>query len=141
MGEGDGSSPWAVADTIAQRWEEYREILIRGDAQALASTFTVDAILMEPGLDAFRGREAIERFANAMFEQFTLTNVTNRTTELTVHDDTVFEFGTRVEVGGRFDEPPREYPGRYVAVWKRSQDATWRIHRMMVHSLMRQEAP
>lgn len=140
-GDGDASSPWAVADTIAQRWEEYRDILIRGDARALASMFTVDAILMEPDMDAFRGRDAIERFANATFERFTLTKVSNRTTELTVHDDTAFEFGTYVEIGGTPDESPRQYPGRYVTVWRRSQDGRWRIHRMMVHSLMRQEAP
>ncbi len=138
--EVDGSSTWAIADTIALRWGEYREILVRGDAPALASMFTDDAILMEPGMAAFRGRGAIERFASEMFEQFTLTKVTNRTTELTVHDDTVYEFGTYTEVGGRHEAPPDEYRGRYVVVWKRSDDGTWQIHRMMVHGLLSPES-
>lgn len=141
MARSGGSSTWAIADTIAERWAEYRDILVRGDPSALAGMFTEDAILMEPGMDAFRGRAAIERFATGMFEQFELTHVTSHTTELAVYEDRVYEFGTYVETGGPPKKSRHQYPGRYVAVWQRSDDGTWRIHRMMVHSLPSHEQP
>ncbi len=135
MNKASTSYASAVADAITQRWGEYRDILMRGDPQALASMFTENAVLLEPGMEEFRGREAIERFATGMFDEFMLTAITGEITELTVHGDSVYEWGTYVEQGGRPGEPITSYPGRYMAFWQRAADGKWRIHRMMVHRL------
>ena len=100
----------------------------RGDAAALAAHYTDDAALLPPNAARADGRQAIQAAWQALIDA-DVRDVPLTTEEVDVFGDVANEVGTirataPGENGGRV-----QWVGKYVSVWKRGRDGTWRLHR------------
>jgi len=91
------------------------------DVDTIASSFTVDAELLEPGLDALRGRDAIRTFFAKMLTSG--RSISMETSSLETYGRNAYQWGTYRD---------RDASGRYVAAWRQDEDGRWRMVRLLV---------
>lgn len=105
----------------------------RGDATALASLYTEDAVLMIPTGDVV-GREAIRAHYAARFAARTdsIFHTSTDQETLDVAGARAYEAGTiTYMVGPRGPGPGTPVVVRYVTFWQRGPDSVWRIRRSL----------
>ena len=122
------------ASVVAKGWVQFAERITRRDAEAVADLFTVDARLMEPGIDDLLGRVAVL----ALFKTFFSGNVRPTDTrmmprEVAGYGGVIYDQGDYVQTMAPQGDPRRAYDiyGRYFAVWAEQTDGTWKIARLM----------
>lgn len=116
--------PAAVRAAIEENNAQFEEAFNQGDAAAVAALYTEDAIAMPPGQEMASGRAAIEQGMNADLENFALSGLSLTTTDVEVSGDLAVEVGTYSIKAGDLEDN-----GKYVVVWKKQDDDTWKIHR------------
>ena len=95
-----------------------------GDAKAASASYTLDARLLAPSAELFRGREAIERFWRAGVDTG-LFKTEFETLELVRLDGLAYEIG-RYKLNLRpLDGVAVVDRGKYVRVHERQVDGTW----------------
>lgn len=127
---GDDAPPSALASfephdvqAFARRWEE---LFDQGDYRSIAATYAEDARLIATGTETIEGRQMIERFWRTACEGARAAGVRR-----TVHVDEVESAGTlghmRGTVALRRADAPEPITVRYVTLWRREGDGTWRL--------------
>jgi uncharacterized protein (TIGR02246 family) len=126
----------AVADSakpalnaVLMQWTEG---MTKGDPTMTAGTYASDAVSMGPNTEPVSGAAAIMDFQKAFLAAGTVTDVSAKTDELyPVPPDMILEFGsyalTLTPKGGK----PAPDHGRYVNLWKKQSDGTWKVYRDM----------
>ena len=108
--------------------------LNEGDVAKFLTNYTDDAILMLPNSPAMRGRAGIETAVKAMLETVTFSDVKIVTEGVMLADDIAVETGsnewTLTPKGGK----PMVDKGKYITVWKRQADGSWKIARDVSNS-------
>ena len=99
----------------------YVDDVKNGDIDTVVTSFTLDAELLEPGMDVVRGRDAIRAY-------FAKTNmagqsVSMETSSLETYGHNAYQWGSYRDRSGS---------GRYVAAWRQDEDGRWRITRLML---------
>lgn len=116
-----------VREEITHTWKQFAEVWVKGDAAA-ARWYTEDAINMPPNVEDWQGRSAIQRAFFGILSGVTEVDMALTTRELDVYEDTAYELGTfadtRVPHGGN----KVTARARYMCVWKRQPNGTWKIH-------------
>ena len=112
----------------------FSEAFERGDAKALAAMYTSDAIVLPPDSETIRGNEAIGEFWKTTRESgvqsAALTTVdVDRTGDVA---DEVGKVSLTIQPAGK--ELTTE-AAKYVVVWKRQADGSWKLHRDIWNSL------
>ena len=115
-------------DSIEAILKTFSKSLNGGDAAAVAAHYTDDAALLPPNAARIDGREGIQGAWQALIDA-DVRDVVLTTEEVDVFGDVANEVGTirataPGENGGRV-----QWVGKYVSVWKRGGDGTWRLHR------------
>ena len=110
-------------------WDAHEQ----GDADALASAVTADALLWGPGMDEVRGRDAIRAAGEGMFAAMSISDFEIESSELSVHGNSAYELATYSETVTYEGAEPSAVRARYLIVWKRDTDGEWRVHRNMFH--------
>jgi uncharacterized protein (TIGR02246 family) len=116
-----------VRTAIEQANTKLAEALRQGDAAGMAGCYTEDATLMPNGADMIKGRPGIETYWAAAI-QMGVKDVVLTVLDLGGADDCVYEIGgvvTTVQLEGM---ESMEMTGKYVCVWKKMEDGTWKIH-------------
>ena len=108
--------------------------LVAGDVAKWASHYTDDAILMFPNAPAMRGRAGLEAGVKAMLVTMSITDVKFSTEDVLLSGDIAVETGsneiTMTPTGGK----PMVDKGKYITVWKRQADGSWKIMRDVSNS-------
>lgn len=123
----------ALKDAIQAREKEWSAAYLQGDAAAISALYTEDAASIPPSGDWHRGRAAIAADLQSQLDSVTFTMREDITDEvIPAGPDHVFEVGHynasgTYKVGGK----PRTSSGRYVVLWRKDTDGTWRLHRDM----------
>lgn len=103
--------------------------LNEGDVAKLLTNYTDDAILMLPNSPAMRGHAGMEPGIKAMMETVTFSDVKIATEDVMISGDIAVETGsnemTLTPKGGK----PMVDKGKYITVWKRQADGSWKIVR------------
>ena len=103
--------------------DRFAEALNKGDAALAADFYTEDALVLPPGTEMIRGREAIQSFWQeglATIEDITLTTVNVEP----LGGDALLEIGEfRFTAKG---EQPQQVNGKYVVVLRKQGDE-WKI--------------
>ncbi len=115
-------------DSIEAILKTFSKSLNGGDAAGVAAYYTDDAALLPPDAARVDGREGIQGAWQALIDA-DVRDVVLTTEEVDVFGDVANEVGTirataPGENGGRV-----QWVGKYVSVWKRGGDGTWRLHR------------
>jgi len=115
-------------DSIEAILKTFSKSLNGDDAAGVAAHYTDDAALLPPDAARIDGREGIQGAWQALIDA-DVRDVVLTTEEVDVFGDVANEVGTirataPGENGGRV-----QWVGKYVSVWKRGGDGTWRLHR------------
>jgi uncharacterized protein (TIGR02246 family) len=115
-------------DSIEAILKTFSKSLNGGDAAGVAAHYTDDAALLPPDSARIDGREGIQGAWQTLIDA-DVRDVVLTTEEVDVFGDVANEVGTirataPGENGGRV-----QWVGKYVSVWKRGGDGTWRLHR------------
>ncbi len=126
MEEGNGMT--TVRDSIEATIKTLTESLNSGDAAGVAAHYTDDAALLPPDAARIDGREGIQSAWQGLIDA-DIRDVVMTTQEVDVFGDVANEVGTISATAPREDGGRAQLAGKYVAVWKRGGDDTWRLHR------------
>lgn len=102
-----------------------------GDAAAVVQMFTTDGRLMAPGAEDAEGREALLQMAEGFFASVDIRDFELVSRELTIHGDAAYELASYTETLQSAGEAPASVAGRYLIVWHRQPDGSWKVHRNM----------
>lgn len=127
-----GSADGQVADSdatsaIAESASAFSRALERGDAAGMADQYVDDATLIPPSGRLVTGRDAILAFWTPRNPDFRTLKHSLTTDRLVVTGDVAMEVGTWRQRGQLREEAPTESAGRYLVVWRRQADGTWRM--------------
>jgi uncharacterized protein (TIGR02246 family) len=104
------------------------ESLNGGDAAGVAAHYTDDAALLPPHAARIDGREEIQGVWQALIDA-DVRDVTMTMQEVDVFGDVANEVGAISATAPGEDGGRVQMAGKYVAVWKRGSDDSWRLHR------------
>ena len=115
---------------IAEANAEWVEGMKSGDAEAVSLLYMEDAIVLPPNESMVKGRAAIKDVFDTMMKSWVkLTDLTLVTLEVNGAGDFAYELGTYAmtfEVPG--GQTPMSDTGKYLAIWKKQADNTWKFH-------------
>jgi uncharacterized protein (TIGR02246 family) len=125
------TSARAAADVRAQVEQaaaQFSETFNRGDVAALAAMYDTAAVVLAPNAPPMRGRQNIEAlWAGARQQGFKTLNLVVNSVELI--GDHAIELGSYtlvIQPAGQGELTDR---GKYVVLWKRQADGTWKLYR------------
>ena len=98
-----------------------------GGTEAWVSWFTEDGAQIQPGVGEIRGHDAIrELMAGLDDPNFSLTWEPRRS-DIAASGDLGWTTGSYVSRGIGADGQPREAQGRYVTIWLKQPDGSWKV--------------
>ncbi len=101
----------------------------RGDTTAIAANYADDAIAMMQNMEAWRGRDAIRRGFAGLFSQMSVKDFDLNTDDVIVSGDLAVETGTYELTSQPKRGSETKEKGKYVVVWRRQADGSWKIIR------------
>ena len=113
---------------------KFSEAFARGDAKALAAMYTADAIAFPPDSEMIRGNEAIGNFWKTTRDSG-VQSATLTTVDVGRSGDVAYEVGKvslSIQPAGK---EPTTAAAKYLVVWKRQSDGSWKLHRDIWNSL------
>ena len=113
---------------------KFSEAFARGDIKALSSMYTSDAIAFPPDSEMVRGNEAIGEYWKATRESGVRSAVLT-TVEVSRSGDVAYEVGKVSLTIQSAGKEPVMAMAKYVVVWKRQTDGSWKLHRDIWNSL------
>jgi uncharacterized protein (TIGR02246 family) len=117
-----------VRRQIEQATARFTETFNRGDAAALAAMYDTAAVVLAPNAPPMRGRQNIEAlWAGARQQGFKTLNLVVNSVELI--GDHAIELGSYtlvIQPPGQAETTDR---GKYIVVWRRQADGTWKLYR------------
>ncbi len=117
-----------VRDSIEATLKTFVESLNGGDAAGVAAHYTDDAALLPPDAARVDGREGIQGVWQALIDAG-VRDVAVTTQEVDDFGDVANDVGTISATAPSEDGGRVQLAGKYVVVWKRGGDGTWRLHR------------
>jgi ketosteroid isomerase-like protein len=134
--------PTSAADQAALRAIEnghdaFMAAMRNNDANALARLLAPDAVFYPPNRAAVTGAEAVRKWYQSVVDNM-------KTTAVEISDRTVTLAGTHAIEEGRFvwnlapssGGAPIEDRGKFIAIWKRQSDGTWKVARDIWNSVL-----
>ena len=127
--EPKGSEDVAEAKkAIASANAKYGAAIAQRDAATIRDLYTDDAIVLPPGLAMIHGKAGVEdlwkgSFANGVKAASFQTQDVERNGDVAVETGT---FTMKIAPEGKAEQTNA---GKYVVVWKRQNDGSWKLHR------------
>ena len=132
--QGDDQSVREAQAAIEAANAKFSEAFARGDAKALSAMYTSDAIAFPPDSEMIRGNEAIGEFWKATRDGG-VQSAALTTIDVGRSGDVAYEVGkvslTILSAG----KEPTTAMAKYLVVWKRQPDGSWKLHRDIWNSL------
>jgi uncharacterized protein (TIGR02246 family) len=113
---------------------KFSEAFARGDSKALSAMYTSDAVALPPDSEMIRGNEAIGEFWKATRDSG-VRGAALTTIEVSRSGDVAYEVGKvslTIQPAGK---EPTTAIAKYMVVWKRQGDGSWKLHRDIWNSL------
>jgi uncharacterized protein (TIGR02246 family) len=125
----------AVRAAIEQANARFTEAFNRGDAAALAAMYDTGAVVLAPNAPPMRGRQNIEAlWAGGRQQGFrTLNLVVNSVEVIGNHAIELGSYTLVIQPAGQGEMTDR---GKYMVLWKRQSDGSWKLYRDMFNTSM-----
>jgi uncharacterized protein (TIGR02246 family) len=124
----------AVRQAIDQGNAKVAEALVKGDSAAIMSMYDNDAVAMMTGQPAWRGQAEITKQGSAFLQAVKLSDVKFNTTSVDLGGDYAIETGTYEMTATPTGGKPTPDKGKYVVVWKKQADGSWKVYRDISNS-------
>lgn len=109
---------------------KFADAMKAGDATALAGLYTDDAQLLAPNTPQLQGRAAIAKVFGEWFTQMKITDFKLSAADLIPAGDYAVETGAyAMTMQLKGETAPVTDKGKYIVVWKRGADGSWKLHR------------
>ena len=132
-----GHDPATVQHAIDSTIARFAEAMKRGDTTAMLNAYTDDAIVMPANAPVIRSRADHAKWNAGMSSQFTVTDFKTTTNDLIVSGDYAIEQGAyRMTLQPKPRGKAMNDVGKYLAVWKRQPDGSWKMIRDIFNSDM-----
>lgn len=128
------NAPEDIAAINAAR-EAFMKAYETGDAQAIGRLYTEDAISEPNNQPTLRGREAIVASLESMFEQVSVTPVLTPDETRTLGSVGLDRGTYTVTVTPKAGAPPTSSQGRYMVVFVKQADGSWKVTRDMDNAI------
>jgi uncharacterized protein (TIGR02246 family) len=124
-----------VRAQIEQATARFSETFNRGDAAALAAMYDTGAVVLAPNAPPMRGRQNIEAlWAGARQQGFkTLDLVVNSVEVVGNHAIELGSYTLVIQPPGQGEATDR---GKYMVIWRRQPDGSWKLYRDMFNTSM-----
>jgi uncharacterized protein (TIGR02246 family) len=125
----------AVRRQIEQAAARFSETFNRGDIAALAAMYDTGAVVFAPNAPPMAGRQNIEAFWSGARQQGfkTLDLVVNSVEPIGNHAIELGSYTLVIQPPGQAEMTDR---GKYMVIWKRQPDGTWKLYRDMFNTSM-----
>jgi ketosteroid isomerase-like protein len=107
---------------------------LRGDSTAATSLYADDAILMWANAPAARGHDAIAKSFGAAVSTMKVSAFKLQTQDVTLAGDYAIETGAYQMTSQTKNAKPVQDIGKYIVVWKKQPDGSYRIFRDIANS-------
>ena len=124
-----GHDPVVVQRIIDSAYARLSDAITKGDAQAASALYGDDAILLPMNSKLVRGRNAVDKSLAAMLRTSRFTSMQFKTVDLVLSGDYAIETGSYDVTAQASKGSPVRDVGKYVTVWKRQADGSWKIFR------------
>jgi uncharacterized protein (TIGR02246 family) len=123
-----GSRADAVRAQIEQNVARFVEAFNRGDVAAVAAMYDTGGVVLAPNAPLMRGRQNIEAlWAGARQQGFKTLNLTVNSVEpIGSHAIELGSYRLVVQPPGQAEMIDQ---GKYIVLWKRQADGTWKLYR------------
>jgi uncharacterized protein (TIGR02246 family) len=111
---------------VEKAWLDYAHGVHKGDALAMASLFTEDAIMLPPNSEMIRGRKAIQKYTEFQVK-VGLKDANFTTVEASRSGDTIYEMGNLNAKVSPKGKKSFEEKLQYVCIWKHTASG-WKAH-------------
>jgi ketosteroid isomerase-like protein len=114
----------STLDELVARWVD---AFNRDDIDTLANIYAENAKVMPPGLEMMTGRSAAHQFWTTAKQQMGVRNPILKTIDLESEGNLAYETGSyelSIQPEGR---EPMVDVGKYLVVWKRQDDGSWKM--------------
>jgi uncharacterized protein (TIGR02246 family) len=118
-----------VRGAIESQLAKFRDAMVKGDTVGMMSVYTEDAIILSAGMPMVRGRAAINQMHAGLFSQFSVTAASLNPQDVIVTGDYAIETGTYSMTMQPKAGKAIEDVGKYVAVWQKQPDGSWKMIR------------
>jgi len=112
--------------------EHYATLTRTGPVDSIVAAYIPKGELLEPGMNALHGREAIRNFLTPLAAAFTVESASMTSDTVDVHGHVAYQWGRYDQRAGPNGGPVAEYRGRFVAEWHQEADGQWRLARLLV---------
>lgn len=132
-GQQGGAAPAGPEARLRKAIDEGNALFLetrkRGDAAGFAALFADDGALLGAGGEIIAGRKNIEEAMAGVMKSARLTGGTITTVDVFSMGDLAYETGKYSFTVERAATAPRTVTGRYVEIWKRQPDGSWKMYR------------
>lgn len=128
------ADPTAVRHFLDSAQTRYVDAATKGDIAALSAFYTDDALLLAPNAKALRGRAEIDKSNTEMMAAVKVTALKLATDDVITTADYAIETGTYDQTLQPKTGKAIHDVGKYVVVWKKQPDGSWRISREIYNS-------
>jgi uncharacterized protein (TIGR02246 family) len=124
----------AVRQTIDQANAKASDAFQRGDTAVLFSYYDKDIAVLMAGQPTMRGKAEVTGNLAKMFAGTKFSDVKFNTSTVDVGGDYAIETGTYEMTVTEPGKKPVPDKGKYLTVWKKQADGSWKIYRDMPNS-------
>lgn len=117
----------AVRSRIEETNAQFMAAVNRGDTSKVAALYTEHAVVLPPNAETVRGRDGAKALFDGMIQQMGVPTLTLSTVDVTEVGDTAYEVGVytmKLQPPGGNVVNDR---GKYVVVWERQGDGSWKL--------------
>lgn len=116
-----------VKKSIEAENAKYSEAIKQGNVVGALAAYTDDATALPPDGQMIKGKQALEELYKR-FLQIGMKEVTLTTLDVSGSGDVAYEIGkTKVRIQPE-GQPSMTDSTKYLVVWKRQADGTWKVH-------------
>ncbi|PAQ04539.1 YybH family protein [Mesorhizobium temperatum] len=122
------ASAQSAREDIEAALTKFTDAFNSGNAAAVAQIYTEDAALLPPDGKRVDGRKGVEEFWQGAIKGG-MKNFTLKALEVEESENLAYEVGAfTLDVPSK-DGALSTVAGKYIDVWKKGDDGTWRLHR------------
>lgn len=122
----DYSGPQEDIETILKNTQAFSDAYTSGDFESIANAYTKDGIILPPGSDIIKGREAIKK-RWILPEGVKVTHHKVTPTEISVIGNYAHDIGYYEGTTNRKDGSEVSWKGKYIIIWQKI-DKDWKIY-------------